>query len=107
MKQAYNRIELGPDFIPVPTALGYVEVSLVCQSNLICNNNLFNDSGEILRLVAHNEFYQELLKHKVVHIYEVGNYQRLQQMLQQQKLDAVIMVFDLNTQDIPSLQLNT
>lgn len=102
-----NIIRQQPNFTPVPPALGIVEITLICQQQLTCNTDIFNNSDKILGLVAQEEYYQELLEGKKINIYEVGNYQRMELMFKQKKIDAMIMVFDLNTQDIKSLKLNT
>jgi hypothetical protein len=96
-----------PDFIIVPPMLGAAEIRLICQPELVCDKSLLDDHSKILGLVAQAEYYQELLTGKAINTYEVIDYQRMEKMFQQKKLDAMIMVFDLNTQGIPSPELNT
>ena len=141
VKQAYAKIGMNPDFIPVsdrrsikmlndgqldglvirgkkialqysdfiivPPMLGAAEIRLICQPELVCDNSLLDDHNKILGLVAQAEYYQELLTGKAISTYEVIDYQRMEKMFQQKKLDAMIMVFDLNTQGVPSPELNT
>lgn len=101
-----NILSQYPDFIAVPPLLGVVEISLVCQQGVVCDADLFDDKNKILGLVAQEEYYRELLDNKQINIYEVGDYQRMERMFAQKKLDAMIMVFDLNTQGKSFLQLN-
>lgn len=96
-----------PSFITVPPMLGAADIRLICQPKLFCNKNLLNDSSKILGLVGQDEYYQKLLDGKIINTYEVVDYQRMEKMFQQKKLDAMIMVFDLHTQGIPSPELNT
>ena len=96
-----------PSFITVPPMLGAADVRLICQPKLLCSQNLLNDNSKILGLVGQDEYYQELLDGSNINTYEVIDYQRMEKMFQQKKLDAMIMVFDLNTQGIPPPELNT
>jgi hypothetical protein len=96
-----------PGFITVPPMLGAADIRLICQPKLLCNKSLLDDSSKILGLVGQDEYYQELLNEKTINTYEVVDYQRMEKMFQQKKLDAMIMVFDLHTQGIPSPELNT
>ena len=102
-----NIIQNNPNFIPVPPALGIVEITLICQKEFICDTKLFDNPDRSLGLVAQEEYYQELLKGKTINIYEVGDYKRMQLMFEQKKLDVIIMVFDLNTRNSKSIPSNT
>lgn len=105
--RAKNLLIKYPDFIIVPPMLGAAEIRLICQPELTCDKNLLDDSSKILGLVAQDEYHQELLGGKIINTYEVVDYQRMEKMFQQKKLDVMIMVFDLNTQGTPSPELNT
>jgi len=96
-----------PSFIRVPPMLGAADIRLICQQKLLCDKSLLDDSSKILGLVGQDVYYQKLLAGKVINTYEVVDYQRMEKMFQQKKLDAMIMVFDLNTQGTPSPELNT
>lgn len=102
-----NILNEQDNYISVPPSLGMVEITLICQQSIACNKKLFDDPNKILGLVAQEAYYQELLKNKAINVYEIGDYKRMEQMFEQNKLDAMIMVFDLNTQNITSLGLNT
>lgn len=96
-----------PSFIPVPPMLGAADIRLICQQDLLCDISLLDDNSKILGLVGQDVYYQKLLADKVINTYEVIDYHRMGRMFDQKKLDAMIMVFDLNTQGHPSSELNT
>lgn len=96
-----------PSFIRVPPMLGVADIRLICQPQLVCDKRLLDDQNKILGLVGQDVYYQKLLAGRVINTYDVINYQRMEKMFKQKKLDAMIMVFDLNTQGIPASELNT
>lgn len=85
--------------IKVPPSLGRIEVSLLCQLELDCSPDVFQNDRLILGVIARDEYYDRLLADSKLNVVEVGTYERLDAMFKQKRLDAIIMVFDLNTSD--------
>lgn len=87
------------NFIPLPTPISKIEVMLLCRPEIECHLGLLQNHKKTLGVVAAKEFYQELLAEAKINIRELSSFHAMRQMFRQNRLDAMISVFDPAVED--------
>lgn len=82
------------NIVKLPTAIGKIETTLICQENIICDLSILNDNRKILGVIGAKEFYGDLLKGSNISLVEFTSFEVLFKVFEQKKVDYAFTVFD-------------